>query len=281
MTIIAAGNAGVLALDGPDWTRLSGAACACVAADGQRLACFGEKTAFMLSKNGTFAFSPPPGVCRAFFCGDSLYALSSDGDGVYRLNAATGEPLVFSPAGCFPRDIALSPCGRYIAVAGGAGGEAAVLEADSLRPVHVARLPGSAVGARFFGSDLFVLCRKEGETAALYAVKKGRAVCRRVFSEAPCALGLCAGRLAAGFFGGVELLGEDCRPRRVLECPLPLRIADAPGGALIADASEDRILLLTPRGVAAAWRAPMEPLDAAFAGADRATRSAFAARGGP
>lgn len=263
MTIIAAGSAGAIAVNEKSRARLTKEACVCVAADERRVACIGEKNALLFSGDGAFAFSPPPGVSRAFFHGDSLYALSSDGDGVYRLSAGTGEPLVFSPAGCFPRDFALSPCGRYIAVAGGAGGETAVLEADSLRLVCVRRLPGAAMGARFFKGCLYVLCRGEGDEAALYALKKGNAVLRRAFSDAPCALGVCAGCLAAGFPGKLMLLNADGRALRAFECALPLRITDAPGGALVVDALEERVFRLSPRGAAGVWAAPVEPLDAA------------------
>ena len=59
------------------------------------------------------------------------------------------------------------------------------------------------------------------------------------------------------------LLNADGRALRAFECALPLRITDAPGGALVVDALEERVFRLSPRGAAAVWAAPVEPLDAA------------------
>lgn len=262
MGIVLGARSGAFVGDAVGWRQVFSEPCTAVAADESGAVWFGEKNALLVSDKEARAFSPPPGVCRALLLRDALCALSADGDGVYRLSRRTGAPLCFSPAGCFPRDLDVSPCGRFLAVAGGAGGEVAVFETPSLEKLFLLRLPGVAVGVRFLKGTLYALCAAErGDAAALYALAGGGRLIRS-FDAAPCALGTLRGRLLVGLNGLLIATGRDGVARRAYPCGLPARITETPEGALCCDAQEGLLLIATGR-IGALPGAPEEPADAA------------------
>lgn len=209
--------------------------CLCAAASGGTLACFAEREAVIFAHGVRRFFTPPPQVTRAFFARRALAALSQDGGAVCLLDAETGVLCLGVPLGGCPNDMALSPCGRYLAVS--VGNEARVLDASTLRAL--ARMPvgGEAVCACFQGGALYALIRR-GEAGAL--VRAGRGALKRLPS-AP--LSLCAfGRgLMIGVSGQVLHTDQTGRILRAWSSALPVRLVAARDGAYAADPFEQRV----------------------------------------
>jgi len=103
----------------------------------------------------------PPGVCRMCALPGALYALSSEADSVSLLCPVTGRLRLCAQAGCYPRDMQLSPCGRYLAVSGGAAGQLLLYAAQDLTLLRRIPLPGIACAAVFSGQQLFAVCAVE------------------------------------------------------------------------------------------------------------------------
>ena len=97
--------------------------CACgntlVCAQAQQAAVYAADTGAALGR-----YPLPPGARRMCALPGALYCLSSDADSISLLCPRTGRLLLCAQAGCYPRDLALSPCRRMLAVAGGAAGAA-------------------------------------------------------------------------------------------------------------------------------------------------------------
>lgn len=207
----------------------------CAAALGRSLACFSFREAALFSPGPPVFFTPPPCVTRAFFARGALAALSEEGAGVYLLSAETGAPLLFAPLAACPRDMALSPCGRFAAVC--ARDEARVLELSPLCPRARFSTGGEAAALCFQGGALYALSGR-GEGCAL--VKCGAGALRR-FPGAP--LSLCAfGRgLLVGTKGRLYHTDLAGRTLRVWPSALPTRAVPAFGGAYVCDPFEGRV----------------------------------------
>lgn len=115
--------------------------CACgntlVCAQAQQAAVYAADTGAALGR-----YPLPPGARRMCALPGALYCLSSDADSISLLCPRTGRLLLCAQAGCYPRDLALSPCRRMLAVAGGAAGAVLVYRARELTLIRSLPLPG-------------------------------------------------------------------------------------------------------------------------------------------
>ena len=104
-----------------------------------------------------------PGIeAMALWQGQCL-TLSGDTDCLTALDAATGEPLLTTPAGVYPQDMCLIPGAGLVAVCGGADGTVRLLTLPDLRPVKTARVPGNAQRIDASCGWLHVLCLTEDD----------------------------------------------------------------------------------------------------------------------
>lgn len=179
----------------------------------------------------------------------ALYCLSSDADSISLLCPRTGRLLLCAQAGCYPRDLALSPCRRMLAVAGGAAGAVLVYRARELTLIRSLPLPGVVSAAAFAGAELIALC----------AVDEGRLQSRLfrisihgVVSALGCWEGLPGallihpdGMIVCGVLGKLLLLRPDGRVARCLPCGLPACLRPCPGGLLCADALDGCVTRVT------------------------------------
>ena len=213
--------------------------CACgntlVCAQAQQAAVYAADTGAALGR-----YPLPPGARRMCALPGALYCLSSDADSISLLCPRTGRLLLCAQAGCYPRDLALSPCRRMLAVAGGAAGAVLVYRARELTLIRSLPLPGVVSAAAFAGAELLALC----------AVDEGRLQSRLfrisihgVVSALGCWEGLPGallihpdGMIVCGVLGKLLLLRPDGRVARCLPCGLPACLRPCPGGLLCADA---------------------------------------------
>ena len=196
--------------------------CACgntlVCAQAQQAAVYAADTGAALGR-----YPLPPGARRMCALPGALYCLSSDADSISLLCPRTGRLLLCAQAGCYPRDLALSPCRRMLAVAGGAAGAVLVYRARELTLIRSLPLPGVVSAAAFAGAELLALC--EGLPGALLIHPDGMIVC--------------------GVLGKLLLLRPDGRVARCLPCGLPACLRPCPGGLLCADALDGCVTRVT------------------------------------
>lgn len=156
-------------------------------------------------------FPAPPGLCAlcASPCGRYAYLLGGDADCVQTRCLRTGELLFVQRAGVFPRDMRLHPSGRWLAVAGGASGEALLLSAPELRLRRRIRVRGAVCAVDFVPDGLLLLCavgERELRTALVHAAGE----CPRELwrAEGPPGALRAAGNGCAlvGAWGGLALL---------------------------------------------------------------------------
>ena len=216
----------------PSCMTVCGDSVICSAADGAHV--YAADTAQKLQQ-----YPLPPGVIRLCALPGSLYALSSEADSVSLLCPATGRLRLCAQAGCYPRDMALSPCGRYLMVAGGAAGALTVMNAQDLQPVMQVMLPGIVCAAAVLPFGMAALCAvEEGDVAShLYRVSP-----RGVVSEIMRCPGLPGALLALsdhsllmGVMGAIIRLRMDGRVLQRIPCGLPGVMRAYPGFALAAD----------------------------------------------
>lgn len=222
--------------------------CACgntlVCAQAQQAAVYAADTGAALGR-----YPLPPGARRMCALPGALYCLSSDADSISLLCPRTGRLLLCAQAGCYPRDLALSPCRRMLAVAGGAAGAVLVYRARELTLIRSLPLPGVVSAAAFAGAELLALC----------AVDEGRLQSRLfrisihgVVSALGCWEGLPGallihpdGMIVCGVLGKLLLLRPDGRVARCLPCGLPACLRPCPGGLLCADALDGCVTRVT------------------------------------
>ena len=138
-----------------------------------------------------------PGVCSMCFsaCGQYLYQLSSEADTVHTRSALTGELLYASPAGVFPRCMKMHASGRLLLCAGGAVGEAALLNAPDLTTICTIETRHPCFAADFCRDGLVLVCAAEGHDiqTAVYRASAGNENPREIIRlpGAPCALCVC------------------------------------------------------------------------------------------
>lgn len=210
-----------------------------------RCGCYDWKTGEMC-----FDFPLPGGVCALGMAGDKICALSSDADSISAFDGERGELLFSAPAGVYPRDFSVSPCGRYLAVAGGAAGE--ILLFDEMLQCRMRhRVAGIACGVAFLPRCLAALCAVgEGELSARLLLISPRGVMEEAFlcPDVPCALcALPGGQCLIGCHGAVYGLRADGKIMPRLACAYPARIRLAHGQGLICDAWQGDVLRLNGR----------------------------------
>lgn len=208
---------------------------------GQRLFAAGDQTGWCLCPETgriLFDFSLPRGICALAVFGYFLCALSRETDSLCAFSPKSGNLCISAPAGSYPRDMAVSPCGKYLAVAGSAAGEVMILN-RALCCIQRIRVAGTAVGICYVPGGLAVLCAVGDEMLSsrlLFVSPRGVTEEAAAFPYAP--LSLCSlpnGGLMMGCHGCVLHFNPRGRQTGRLSTPLPVRIRRAKEGVLIAD----------------------------------------------
>lgn len=203
------------------------------AAGGQRGFCICPHSCRIL-----YDFSLPAGVCAMNQFGRLLCALSRETDSLCAFSPENGALFFSVPAGSYPRDMAVSPCGKYLAIAGSAAGEVIILNRD-MQCIRKIRVAGSAVGLCFVPGGLAVLCAMGEETlSSRLLFISARGVTEEIAAFPAPPLCLCAQRSGGclmGCHGCVLRLNAQGKQTGRLATPLPVRIRPANEGILIAD----------------------------------------------
>ena len=249
---VADGERGLIGVQGAE-CRLLGAPGRALCALGGRIYCAGRETcACYEAATGRllFDFSLPPGVCALAAAGDSVCALSADADSVTAFSGEAGMIRFCAPAGNYPRSLRASPGGRLLAVAGGAAGEALVMDAQ-LRCLARYRLPGAVIDVCFLPRGMGALCAVgDGELSARLLRISPRGVTEELCACPLVPSSLCAlpdGRWLVGCHGEAALLRPDGRVMLRLPCPYPARMALARSEPLICDPCQGRVFFLSGR----------------------------------
>lgn len=208
---------------------------------GRMLYAAGEQTGWCLCPESSrilFDFSLPRGICAMAGFGSYLCALSRETDSLCALCPENGALCLSLPAGSYPRDMAVSPCGQYLAIAGSAAGEVMILN-RTLSCVQKIRVAGAAVSLCFVPGGLAVLCAVGDEMLSsrlLFISPRGVTEETAAFPHTPlCLCALPSGGLMMGCHGCVLHFNARGRQTGRLSTPLPVRIRSAKDGVLIAD----------------------------------------------
>ena len=157
----------------------------------------------------------PPGVSRLCALPGALYCLSTEADSISLLCPDTGRLRLCAQAGCYPRDMQLSPCGSLLLVAGGASGTALLYSAHDLTLLRQLSLPGMVYSAVFCGREIFALCAVEEDDMSSHLLRiSPRGVKSDVFSIRGLPGALCAMEdqsLLVGVLGSTLRLRPDGR----------------------------------------------------------------------
>lgn len=195
-----------------------------------RVFCAGQRQCVCYDRatgRALFDFSISGGVCALEFWQGRVYALSADADSISAYSHRNGELLFSAPAGVYPRGMAVSPCGKYLAVAGGAAGEILLLD-EGLQCRFRHRVAGIACAVAFFPRMLGVLCAVgETELSARLLGVSPRGVTEEILMtpHMPCALcALPGGGCLAGCHGAVYALRPDGKISRCIPCGYPAKI---------------------------------------------------------
>lgn len=210
-------------------------------------ACAGAAHTFAADTGSALERFPlPPDTRKMCALPGALYCLSGEADSLSLLCPRTGRLRLCVCAGCYPRDVCLSPCGRLLAVAGGADGAVLVMKSADLSLIRRIRLPGIACAVAFQGAEICALCAVEENDIATRLM---RVSVRGVTSEAGRMRGL-PGALTALPDGGIMTasLGEIIRFRKDgrvvqrLAAWLPSRLRLTGGCVLSADPLEGTLV---------------------------------------
>lgn len=249
---VADGEEGLMGWDGSGWRRMGEGGYALCAGMG-KIFCAGASRCLCLGGMGgeaLFDFPVPGGVCAMGMVGERICALSSDADSLSAFCARTGVLLFSAPAGDYPRDLCVSPCGKYLAVAGGAAGEILLFD-ESLSCIQKRRVPGAACAVCFLPRHIAALCAVgDQELSARLMLISKRGVVEEVFScpHAPCALcPLPGGKVLVGCHGEVAAICEDGHVLRRVSCAYPARLRPFRGEAMILDGWQGRVITLGGR----------------------------------
>lgn len=246
---IADGQQGCMRLGTDGWQRMGPAGCALCMGLG-RVFCAGARQCICYDREtgrALFDFSVPGGVCALEYLRERVYALSADADSLSAYSARNGNLLFSAPAGVYPRHLAVSPCGRYLAVAGGAAGEVLLLD-DLLQCRFRHRVAGIACAVAFFPRMLGVLCAVgETELSARLLGVSPRGVSEEIMTadSAPCAL--CAlpdGGCLVGCHGTIHALRPDGKISRRIAWAYPEKIRAFRRHTLICDSWQGEARLL-------------------------------------
>lgn len=223
----------------------------CLTACGDSVICAAQDGAHVYTAAGEeiAAYPLPPGICRLCALPDALYALSSEADSVSLLCPRTGRLRLCARAGCYPRDMMLSRCGRYLLVSGGAAGETMVLLAQDLQQIGRYALPGVVCAAAFGERDMYALCAVEENDMAAHVLRiSPRGVISQVqrMSALPGAMRvLTDGSLLCGVAGEMLRLRPDGRVLQRYPGGLAQSIRVVRDGALVADPVEGCVMQTT------------------------------------
>lgn len=233
-------------------------------AGGGRVYCAGAGRCLCCRGNtgeALFDFPVPPGVCALRLFRGMICALSTEADSVSAYDPDTGQMLYAAPAGTYPRDLCAG--GRWLAAAGGAAGEAVLME-GALRRASAFRVPGTACAVGFQPRGLYVLCAAgEEEPEARLMRVSFRGVGEEMYADPQPPASLCAlpdGGCLVGCRGSVTLLRRDGSPAARWPCAYPARLRLCARGALACDSWQGRVRLLNGGEL---YRGG-EPLDALF-----------------
>lgn len=245
---IADENNGLLCLTGSGRRNLCRAPL-CLCASGNTVVCAQRNTArvFAIDTAQELADYPlPPEVRRMCALPGALYCLSAEADSVSLLCPLTGRLRLCVQAGCYPRDLCLSPCRRLLAAAGGASGTLYLYRSEDLSLSRRVMLPGVVYAACFCGAGLAALCAvEENEVSSrLYRIST-----RGVISEALCLPGLPGallplpdGGMLVGVLGTLLRLRADGRIAQRFSAALPGRLRGGADAALCADPLSGQVL---------------------------------------
>lgn len=240
---IADGTAGLKKADGQALTPPCYALC-CLE---NRVFAACERQGFCLQKekgNILFDFSLPSGVCALAPFGPYLCALSRDADCLWALSPQTGTLCLTAPAGSYPRDFSISPCGCYAAVAVSGAGKVLILDRE-LRCIRRERVAGAPVGVCFHNRRLLVLCAVgDYEISARLVSISPRGVTEEVFlfpQPPACLCPLRDGGCLMGCHGTVVQLSAAGQVKQLLPCCLPSRIRPGQNSLLIADGQKGTV----------------------------------------
>ena len=249
---IADGQRGCMRLDRAGEKRIGAGGCALCAGMG-RIFCAGQRQCICYDRDtgkALFDFSIPSGVCALEYVREMVYALSADADSLSAYSARNGDLLFSAPAGVYPRHLAVSPCGGYLAIAGGAAGEVLLMD-DALQCHLRHRVAGIACAVAFFPRMLGVLCAVgEMELSARLMGISPRGVAEEMltFQAAPCSL--CAfpgGGALVGCHGMIHHLRPDGKIFRRTPWEYPAKIRAFRRQALICDPWQGNVRLLNGR----------------------------------
>lgn len=238
---VADGTRGLMRQSGGEWRRV-GPPGNTVCPWGRQIYCSGQTRCVCLDQESgaeRFDFPVPTGVCALAPLGRMICALSADADSLSAFCPHTGELLFSSPAGSYPRDLCVSPCGRYVAVAGGAAGEILLFD-ETLSCIQRRRVPGVACAVCFLPRALAALCAVgDGELSSRLLLISPRGVAEEAFAcpDAPCALcALPGGQCLMGCHGTIFCFRADGKLFYRRPCAYPARIRPWQSSALICDA---------------------------------------------
>ena len=243
------GQAGLMV----DGRRVDDRPCRALCSSGARVyGAFGEMGGCFEGNEKAFDFPLPPGTNTLLPFGGHVCALGSECDCVWALCPGDGGVRLTAPAGSYPRHACVSPCGRYLAVAG--TGEVVMLD-RALRCVCRHRVAGAAVDVCFLPRALAVLCAvgEEKITSRLLMIS-GRGVTEEVcvVPRLPCRLlALPGGRMLMGMHGQVLHLDARGKPVGRTPCVYPSRMRLTPRGAMFADGWQGGVYTLQGQQIAA------------------------------
>jgi len=246
---VADGEAGLMQGNGQGFCWAGESCCALCAGLGH-IYCAGQKRGVCLdggSGDVLFDFPVPGGICAMGMLGERVCALSSDADCLSAFCAHTGALLFSAPAGDYPRDLSISPCGKYLAVAGGAAGEVLLFD-DNLSCIQKRRVPGAACAVCFLPRHMAALCAvgdQELSTRVMRISPRGVAEEMYVSPQVPCSMCALEGnRFLVGCHGEIALLRGDGRVLRRFSSVYPNRLRPFREGALICDGYQGTVRCL-------------------------------------
>lgn len=189
----------------------------CLTACGDSVICAAQDGAHVYAPDSLerCGYPLPPGVCRMCALPGALYCLSGEADSVSMLCPVTGRLRLCAQCGCYPRDMQISPCGKYLLIAGGAAGETLLLSSQDLKLIRRFPVPGMACAAVFAGREVYTLCAVEdGDVSARLLRISPRGVQTEVYTARglPGALGCLPDQsLLCGILGECVRLRTDGR----------------------------------------------------------------------
>ena len=254
-------------LAGPGGCLCGQPLCLCAYGDAVVCATPREARVFDAANGGDISRYPlPPGVRCMCALPDALYCLSSEADSVSLLCPLTGQLRLCAQAGCDPRDLALSPCRRLLAAAGGAAGMLYLYDSKTLTLLRSIPLPGVVYAVCFCPSGLMALCGIEAGdvSTCLYRISaRGVAAELLRLPGLPGALlPLPGGGLLVGALGQLLHLRPGLSVHRRYACGLPARLRLYADFALCADPLDGRLLQVPLREGSLRTLYVGEPVDA-------------------